>query len=219
MRSLHALRGYLVDSPTSVGERKRARRWQWTREAFPEIESMSVIDLGGTAEAWLRAPVQPAQVHVVNLEPPPDETPSWIRADQADACDLPARISDGKYDLVFSNSVIEHVGGHAQRMRFADAVHKLAERHWVQTPYRYFPIEPHWLFPGFQFLPLNARGTLAQRWPLAHTPSRSREEGIIAAMEVELLSRTEMEFYFPSSTLRLERMMGAVKSMVAIKNS
>jgi hypothetical protein len=219
MRSLHALRGYLVDSPTSVGERKRARRWQWVREAFPEIESMSVIDLGGTAEAWLRAPIQPAQVHVVNLEPPPDETPGWIRADQADACDLPAHISDGKYDLVFSNSVIEHVGGHAQRMRFADAVHKLAERHWVQTPYRYFPIEPHWLFPGFQFLPLNARGMLAQRWPLAHTPSRSREEGIIAAMEVELVSRTEMEFYFPSSTLRLERMMGAVKSMIAIKNS
>ena len=219
MRSLHALRRYLVDSPTSVGERKRAQRWQWIREAFPEIRSMSVIDLGGTAEAWLRAPVQPAQVHVVNLEPPPDETPSWIRADQADACDLPARISDGKYDLVFSNSVIEHVGGHAQRMRFADTVHKLAERHWVQTPYRYFPIEPHWLFPGFQFLPLNARGALAQRWPLAHTRAPSREVGIIAAMEIELLSRTEMKFYFPSSALRLERMLGAVKSMIAIKNS
>ena len=44
-------------------------------------------------------------------------------------------------------------------------------------------------------------------------------EGLIAAMDVELLSRTEMQFYFPSSALRLERMMGAVKSMVAIKNS
>ena len=27
----------------------------------------------------------------------------------------------------------------------------------VQIPYRYFPIEPHWLFPGLQFLPQRAR--------------------------------------------------------------
>ena len=75
MGRLHALQSYLVNSPTSVGARKRAQRWQWTREAFPEIESMSVSDLGGTAETWLRAPVRPARVHVVNLEPPPDDMP------------------------------------------------------------------------------------------------------------------------------------------------
>lgn len=97
---------------------------------------MAVIDLGGTAEAWLRAPMRPASVHVDNLELPPPGIPDWIRADQADACHLPGRICSGSYDLAFSNSVIEHVGGHAQRMRFADAVHKLADRHWVKTPYQ-----------------------------------------------------------------------------------
>lgn len=179
---------------------------------------MSVIDLGGTVEAWQRAPIRPARVHVVNLESPPEEMPDWIRADQADACSLPPRISDGTYDLVFSNSVIEHVGGHVQRMRFAEAVHKLAERHWVQTPYRYFPIEPHWLFPGFQFLPLAVRAELSCRWPLAHTLSESWDDGLSAAMSVELLSRAEMAAYFPDSTLRFERMMGAVKSLIAVKD-
>ena len=179
---------------------------------------MSVIDLGGTAEAWQRAPIRPARVHVVNLESPPEEMPDWIRADQADACSLPPRISDGTYDLVFSNSVIEHVGGHVQRMRFAEAVHKLAERHWVQTPYRYFPIEPHWLFPGFQFLPLAVRAELSRRWPLAHTLSESWDDGLSAAMSVELLSRAEMAFYFPDSTLRFERMIGAVKSLIAVRD-
>jgi hypothetical protein len=216
--SIHALRDRFVDAPGSLGQRRRARRWDWFADAFPGIGSMSVIDLGGTAEAWQRAPIHPARVHVVNLESPPEEMPDWIRADQADACSLPPRISDGTYDLVFSNSVIEHVGGHVQRMRFAEAVHKLAERHWVQTPYRYFPIEPHWLFPGFQFLPLAVRAELSRRWPLAHTLSESWDDGLSAAMSVELLSRAEMAFYFPDSTLRFERMIGAVKSLIAVRN-
>jgi len=216
--NLHALRDRIVDAPGSLGQRRRARRWEWFGGAFPEIESMSVIDLGGTAEAWLRAPVHPMLVHVVNLEPPPQELPAWIRADQADACSLPSGISNSTYDLVFSNSVIEHVGGHMQRMRFAEAVHKLSGRHWVQTPYRYFPVEPHWLFPGFQFLPLAVRAQISRRWPLAHTLSSSWDEGLSEAMSVELLSRAEMTFYFPDSTLRCERMMGAVKSLIAIKD-
>jgi hypothetical protein len=219
MDSLQNLRNRVVDSPGSLGERRRARRWDWLRGDFGEIESMSVIDLGGTVDTWVRSPLRPASVHVVNLEPQPDTMPDWIRADQADACSLPAHIAGGTYDLVFSNSVIEHVGGHAQRMRFADAVHKLATRHWVQTPYRYFPVEPHWLFPGFQFLPLTMRARISCRWPLSHTPTKNTGDGLRAAMGVELLSCSEMAFYFPASTLRFERMMGAVKSLIAVKTS
>jgi hypothetical protein len=218
MSGLHAVRERFVDAPESLGERKRARRWSWLLQAFPEVESMSVIDLGGTAEAWLRAPVRPASLHIVNLEAPSETAPSWIRADQADVCDLPAHLSGARYDLVYSNSVIEHLGGYAQRMLFAGTVHRLADRHWVQTPYRYFPIEPHWLFPGFQFLPLNVRAHLSQRWPLVHTPSQTREEAVAAVIGVELLSRAEMTFYFPDSELRAERMLGAVKSLIAIKS-
>jgi hypothetical protein len=216
---MHALRNRIVDSPGSVGDRRRQRRWQWFHTAFPEIESMSVVDLGGRADSWLRAPVHPASVHVIDLEPSSEDLPSWIRADEADACDLPSWITANRYDLVFSNSVIEHVGGHSPRMQFAASVHKLAERHWVQTPYRYFPIEPHWLFPGFQFLPLNIRAELSRRWPLVHTPSASHQEGLRAAMGVELLSRAEMAYYFPDSVLQFERIGGIIKSLIAVKTS
>jgi hypothetical protein len=216
----YSMRKRIVEGPGSLGELRRARRWEWVRQAFPEIGSMSVIDLGGTAESWLRSSLRPALGHIVILEPSSREPPApWIREDRADACDLPSHISDGRYDLAYSNAVIEHVGGHSQRMRFAEAVHKLAERHWVQTPYRYFPIEPHWLFPGFQFLPMNVRAELSRRWPLVHTRSESWEQGLRAAMSVELLSRTEMTFYFPDSALRTERMMGMVKSLIAIKTA
>ncbi len=217
MGGLHALRNRIVDSPGSLGERKRAQRWEWLRATFADIGSMSVIDLGGTVQAWQRAPLRPATVHVVNLEAPPADVPDWIRADQADVCDLPGHIADSEYDLVFSNAVIEHVGGHTQRRKFAAAVHKLAPRHWVQTPYRYFPIEPHWLFPGFQFLPVTVRGEISRRWPFVHTPSASHAEGVRAAMSVELLSRTEMALYFPDSELRYEKVSGMIKSLIAVK--
>jgi hypothetical protein len=219
MGSSHGLRSRLVEAQGSVGERWRSGRWERFAETFTDIDSMSVIDLGGTAEAWRRAPVRPASLHIVNLAPEAADVPAWIRVDQADACNLPTHISSGRYDLVFSNSVIEHVGGHSQRQRFADAIHALADRHWVQTPYRYFPVEPHWLFPGFQFLPLAARARISLHWPLAHSHASNREEGVRQAMGVELLSHTEMVFYFPNSTIWNERVLGLVKSLVAIKVS
>jgi hypothetical protein len=111
------------------------------------------------------------------------------------------------------------VGGHAQRLRFAAEVHRLAARHWIQTPYRYFPIEPHWLFPGFQFMPVSVRAEISRRWPLVHTRSASHQDGVQAAMGVELLSRTEMASYFPDSTLRFERAVGAIKALIAVKTA
>jgi hypothetical protein len=219
MGNSHALRHRLVEAQGSIGDRRRTRRWERFARTFTDIDSMSVIDLGGTVEAWRRAPVRPASLHIVNLTPKDVEAPGWILLDQADACNLPTHISSGRYDLVFSNSVIEHVGGHSQRQRFAGAIHTLANRHWIQTPYRYFPVEPHWLFPGFQFLPLSARAEISRHWPLAHSPVSTREESIRQAMSVELISRTEMAFYFPDSAIWNERALGLVKSLIAIKVS
>lgn len=217
MTPLHALRNRFVDAPDSLGARYRARRWTWLGQTFPELDKMSVIDLGGTVESWLRAPIRPASVHIVNLEGIPSDLPDWVRADHADACDLPPAILAGSYDLVMSNSVIEHVGGHARRQLFADTVHRLADRHWVQTPYRYFPIEPHWVCPGFQFLPLAARASVAMHWPLVHTKPADREKALRDALSVELASRTEMKFYFPHSEIRSERVAGLTKSLIAVK--
>ncbi|GAA1505794.1 hypothetical protein GCM10009677_42740 [Sphaerisporangium rubeum] len=217
MSRLNSLRSRFVDAPDSLGAKARARRWHWFAQRFPDLSEMSVIDLGGTVSAWLRAPVRPARVRVVNLEKPPTDLPDWVRADVADACDLPREIRAEGYDLVFSNAVIEHVGGHLRRQLFADAVHELADRHWVQTPYRYFPVEPHFLFPGFQYLPIAARTALLRRWPLVHTPTSDREAARTIVMEVELLSITEMRHYFPSSQIHYERLGGLVKSVIAMK--
>ena len=213
------LRNAFVDGPRSLGGRTRNRRWRTFRAHFPDIESMSVVDFGGTVDYWTRSPVQPRSVHVLNLQEPPSSIPDWITVDVADATD-PALLSRaGAYDLVYSNSVIEHVGGHARRTAFAANVGALAERHWIQTPYRYFPVEPHWVCPFMQFLPLRIRARLGMHWPLVHTRPADMESAIAALMSVELLDITAMRHYFPDSQIVYDRLAGLVKSVIAVKES
>ena len=190
------MRDLFVDSSSSFGERARERRWEMFSRVFPAVEKMSVVDLGGTVETWLRAPVRPAQVTIVNLfEPGLSDDPRLVPV-FGDACDAATALAEAgcevNYDLAFSNSLIEHVGGHARRQALAEQVLALAPRHWVQTPYRYFPMEPHWLFPLMQFLPVVARRAIAYRWPLAHTRPDSRAQAENEVLWTELISVTEL---------------------------
>ncbi|SEO07123.1 class I SAM-dependent methyltransferase [Actinacidiphila rubida] len=217
MPRTRALRNRFVDAPGSVGERLRTARWERFRQLFPGIEGMTVVDLGGTADMWLRAPVRAKHVHLINLEPHPEGLPDWISAENADVTAPDVAAALGSYDLVFSNSTIEHVGGHSQRRRFVAAVDKLAPLHWIQTPYRYFPVEPHFVAPGFQFLPLAARAKLVRHWPLTHSRPGSPQEGMDAVINIELLTRAEMRYLFPDSVLISERVLGVTKSLTAVR--
>jgi len=217
-----ALRRLLVDSPASLGAKARMKRWEMFRKAFPEIEQMRLLDLGGTVDAWLRAPLRPLHVTVLNLFEPGESDEDWITPVTGDACKAADGLTqaniDGTFDVVFSNSLIEHVGGHARRAELAEQVHKLAPRHWVQTPYRYFPLEPHWLFPGMQFLPVATRVRIAAHWPLVHTRPQNIDRARFDVLWTELISVTEMTSYFPTSTIWHERVLGLTKSLIAVKS-
>lgn len=190
------------------------RRWHLLRELFPGIEEMQVLDLGGTTSYWERAPVRPAHVTVVNLtEPGPGA--DWISAVEGDACD-PA-LSKGDFDLVVSNSLIEHLGGYAQRKRLASVIRSAAPRYWVQTPYRYFPLEPHWLFPGMQFAALPVRAKIARYWPLSHTGATSNEQALDQVLWTELIGKSEMRSLFPDGRVVFERIAGIPKSLIAVR--
>jgi 2-polyprenyl-3-methyl-5-hydroxy-6-metoxy-1,4-benzoquinol methylase len=57
------------------------------------------------------------------------------------------------FDIVFSNSVIEHVGDAESQQQFAHEIARVGRAYWVQTPNRRFPVEPHLLTPFLHFLP------------------------------------------------------------------
>jgi hypothetical protein len=214
------MRYRLVEAPDSPAMRARARRWELVGRSFPDIRDQHVVDLGGTVKSWLSAPIRPKTVTVLNLMEPGESDEDWLFPVTGDACNAVEVLEKAgvgtSFDVVFSNAVLEHVGGHANRVRFAESVHALAPRHWVQTPYRYFPLEPHWLFPGMQFLPNSARARVARHWPLAHTKSPDMDDARSSVLWTELIGLTEMKAYFPSSRIVHERAAGLTKSLIAI---
>lgn len=199
------------DNPRSVAARARARRWGLFATAFPDLETMNVLDLGGSPRFWRTTPARPAHVTTVNLDPsdPPER---WIDHIVGDACTL--RL-DG-YDLVFSNSLLEHVGGHLQRRQLAQRIQAAAPRWWVQTPNRWFPIEPHFVVPGMQFMPTPVRATVAAHWHAG--PRRMNKAAARKMVEgIDLIGRRELAGLFPDARIVVERFAGMPKSIIAVR--
>jgi hypothetical protein len=211
--------GSLHESGTLLGS-FRARRWAVLGNLFPDLGQLRVLDLGGDPRAWLMAPAPPKELVILNVTeyPVPHEVSATLVV--GDACAPPAEISGGHFDLVYSNSVIEHVGGHSRRQQLSEVVRSLGSRYFVQTPYRYVPIEPHWRLPLFQFLPRPAQVVVSSRWGRGDHPTRRKpmSEVLEDVQSVELLSATELSSYFPDGFLLRERFCGLTKSLIAVRN-
>ena len=210
------IRDRFVDAPSSIGADMRARRWQTLIGRFPGIDGFRVLDLGGTTEYWERAPVRPAHVTVVNLLEPGAGSP-WITPVEGDACDA-TTIPPGSYDLVVSNSLLEHLGGHAPRARLAQTIREVAPCYSVNhTPYRYFPLEPHWLFPGMQFAPDLIRAKIARHWPLSHSGAGTDAEAL-GSGSVGRSDKPDRDVHLsPDGDVFFERIMGVPKSLIAVR--
>jgi len=212
----------------SPAARARKRRFALLHERFPHLSEMRVLDLGGEAHTWVHEHVHPRAVTLLNRGKKLDATlaqiehlavSSWTTAVDGDACAPPEQVKAESFDLVYSNSVFEHVGGHEPRQHFAYWAQALAEHHWVQTPNRFYPVEPHWLAPGFQFVSPRVQAALLRHWPLASPYYRKPEwpVGVQRAMSIELLSPATMRSYFPESELVRERLLGMTKSLIAVR--
>ena len=176
-----------------------------------------ILDVGGTERFWeaMRYTGAPdVEIVLLNLEAPAPTRHSNLHTVTGDA----TRIVDygvGEFDVVFSNSVIEHVGGFYDQRRMAEEIRRVGKRYFVQTPNRYFPIEPHFLFPFFQFLPTTAKEFLAWRLSLGWYGSLGEREQVQeSARTIRLLSRRELTQLFPGGTLYEERLLGIAKSFV-----
>ena len=114
--------------------------------------------------------------------------------------------------------MIEHVGTLADQCAVAKEVRRIARGYFVQTPYRYFPLEPHFHVPLWAQMPLWLRTALHQRVDLGWM--RAQPDYLNARADVEqvrLLSIREMHLLFPDAELRLERIAGLVKSIMAVR--
>lgn len=199
---------------------KERRFKRFVRTLNPN-EQDRLLDIGGYPFNWFNRGGICQEIDVLNLEASPiGELPAGapvIRAIAGDArhLDLP----DSSYDIVFSNSVIEHVGSFADQRDFAEEARRVGGALWVQTPAWECPVEPHFLGLFIHWLP-RAWHARAARWFSVRGlsgASDARDLKLIAGT-TRLLSKNEMRRLFPDCEIWTERMFLLIpKSHVAIR--
>ncbi|MEZ5924071.1 MAG: methyltransferase domain-containing protein [Hyphomicrobiaceae bacterium] len=212
------------DRASSLPYRFRARRFAEVRRLIAHVLAENgrcrILDIGGTERYWDIAgdfiAGKDISIDVLNLQAAPT-TNRTFRALAGDAADL-AELPSDSYDLVHSNSVIEHVGTWDRMMRMAENVRRLAPRYYLQTPNFWFPLEPHFRAPFFHWLPEQLRYRIFMHRSLGF---RGKAPSIDAAMRsiqgACLLDRGQMQALFPDAEIKRERVLGLTKSWMAVR--
>ncbi len=177
-----------------------------------------ILDIGGTPDCWNLLPVRPRLV-LLNTPRAREDlggAEGWVAGDGRA---LPFR--DGAFDLVFSNSVIEHVGDRASQQAFAREVARVGRSFWVQTPNRWFPVEQHLFTPLVHWLPRSWQRVLVPRvnlWSRLVPVSDDRRRFYIEhyLSDIRLLGAPELRAMFPGARLIRERLLGFTKSLIAV---
>lgn len=202
----------------SLATRMRRARFALFLSLMSRIHGHAeILDIGGTQDFWTHMTGNdPGDVRVtlLNIEHQPVTSEKFVSA-VGDARAMPEYAAKS-FDVVFSNSVIEHVGSYENQRRMAAEVMRVGRRYWVQTPNKRFPLEPHFLFPFFQYLPLEIRAQLVHRFDVGWY--RRIPELAAARAEVDsirLLTRRKFAALFPGAQIHSEKLGGLTKSFVA----
>ncbi|MEZ5773977.1 MAG: class I SAM-dependent methyltransferase [Hyphomicrobiaceae bacterium] len=186
-----------------------------------EKGSARIIDIGGTEQYWAIArdylAGKPVEIHLVNLEKA-DVAGAPFLAHAGDATRL-GEFDDMSFDIVHSNSVIEHVGSWANMMAMADNVRRLAPRYYVQTPDFWSPVEPHFRAFGWHWLPEQVRARrLMRRGYGFRGRASSMDEAMRSIQGCALIDRRQLAALFPDARILAERVLGLPKSLMAIRD-
>lgn len=208
----------------SLAFKARQRRFRFVRQMIEDViaekGSCRIADIGGTEYYWQISDgfldQSPVEITLINLEAPPTKGDRF-QSIAGDATDL-SDIDDNAFDLVHSNSVIEHVGNWDQMSKMAANVRRLAPSYYVQTPNFWFPYEPHFRCPFFQYLPEQVRAKLLMTFNLGFGGRRETLDAAMRAVQsAVLLDGKQMQVLFPDAEMKRERIAFFTKSLMMMK--
>lgn len=197
-----------------VQKRARKRRMDVFIRAMGLTPNTRILDLGGQPQMWQHVEM-PLDITILNLPgiakteaPVPGHQ---IRYVEGDACDV-SQFTRTDFDLIYSNSVIEHVGPEDRQEAFASEVQRLGTRYWVQTPSKWFPLEAHCGMPLWWFYPENMRQAFLERWRKKLPAWTEMVEG------TRVLTLDRVQSLFPGSSVYTEWAFGFPKSYAMYSN-
>lgn len=228
---------YAGRSPKSrnpLGDR-RSIEFQFRSRRFAQVGALidqvldeqghcKIVDLGGTEQYWaiagsfLGERKGKISITLVNLEREPVRDNRLFHSMAGDASS-PSVLDGAKFDLAHSNSVIEHVGDDAAMAGFAENVRRLAPRYYVQTPNYWFPYEPHFQLPFFQYLPEAARVQIIRNFAVGYF---DKIDNAAEAWDIikhhRMIGSRQMAAFFPDAEISFEKVAKLNKSIIAIRN-
>jgi Methyltransferase domain len=194
---------------------RRRRMAQFVATFRPDARHR-ILDVGGYADFWVGSGVS-SDITLLNIHPVlGDGLPSNMHTMLGDGTAL--TYADKSFSIVFSNSVIEHLGSFENQQRFARECIRVGHGLWIQTPCKSFPIEPHFLTPFIHFFPKAWQRRMLRNfsiWGWVTKPSDIQIEAMLA--EIRLLTLAEMERLFPDCEIKKEKILGLTKSFIVVR--
>jgi predicted SAM-dependent methyltransferase len=173
-----------------------------------------ILDVGGGWFNWTLIPEKPSLTFINIITPKESKvTNAWIIAD---GCHQP--FEQNAFDIVYSNSVIEHLGNRENQRLFAAECMRVGIQYYVQTPNKRFIVEPHLITPFIHWFPRHIQKRMLRNftvWGLIARPTQQRCEEFLD--EVRLLDKNEMQHLFPHAEIWHERLLGWTKSLIAVE--
>ncbi len=208
------------DHPKSIGAKFRAKRLKKFEKLFfrnfKTENPVHILDVGGTASFWKgsQLPNIPGiRITLLNLHSEKSTHPH-ITSKIGDATSM-KEFEDQKFDLVFSNSVIEHLYTFENQAKMANEIQRVGKKFFIQTPNKYFPIEAHYAIPFAQYMPKSLLLFFLTKTRLSRMNRWKEEAAKQYLEEIRLLNEKEMRLLFPGSKILKEKTMGLTKSLTA----
>jgi len=181
----------------------------------------NLLDVGGTPQFWFQHPRFVREIVVINNHKfswEPELCPTYhLQFVIADGCQLPLR--DFKFEIGFSNSVIEHVGSWEKQKKFAAEISRASQKMWLQTPAYECPVEPHYLALFFHYFPPRIQKRLLRwlsPWGWIAKPSQIEIDRMVDT--TRLIRKNEMFELFPDCEIYTEKFLFFFpKSYIAVR--
>lgn len=202
--------------PGSLGSKFRNKRMQLFLDCVERLEKpLKILDVGGKEQTWISIGFNDDpnyDITLLNLSAQETKS-SNIKGVAGDGTNMKEYATDS-FDIVFSNSVIEHLFSKENQKKMANEIQRVGKYYFVQTPNKYFFIEPHYLFPFFQFIPKKIGYKILTKTKLSRGKKWDPEFAKGYLEEIRLLSLKEMKHLFPGSAIWKEKFMLGNKSFI-----
>jgi SAM-dependent methyltransferase len=143
-----------------VSAYNRNRKWELFLKHMLPDSGTTILDVGFNATEYSDVDnyiekhyKYPENITALGMDSPAEFQKRYpkVRAVQYDGNEFP--FEDQKFDVCWSNAVIEHVGNRERQLKFLKEVKRVARRAIITTPNRLFPIEVHTRIPFLHWLP------------------------------------------------------------------